>query len=140
MPCSSLRALWDLKSQAWRTFLPRRESVIPVKALLHTPSGHRRDDFELPPAVAEPLGRSWTEPEAFAYCTQLTKSHYENFPVGSALIPGRLQPAIHSLYAFMRTADDFSDEDRRPQDELERLAWMKSWQTMLDDCAQGHAV
>ncbi len=85
------------------------------------------------------MNRSWTEAEAFAYCTRLTKSHYENFPVGSFLIPGELQPAVRSLYAFMRTADDFSDENRQPGDEPERLAWMQSWQTMLGDCARGEA-
>lgn len=93
----------------------------------------------LPPAVAEPLGRSWTEAEAFAYCTRLTKAHYENFPVGSLITPAALQPAVHSLYAFMRTADDFSDEDRRPGDEAERLAYLWTWQAMLDECMEGKA-
>src|SRR5438093_4024512 len=90
--------------------------------------------FALPPEVAAPLGRSWTEAEAFAYCTELTKSHYENFPVGSFLVPRELQPAVHSLYAFMRTADDFSDENRRRGDEAERMAWLDSWDRMLSDC------
>ena len=67
------------------------------------------------------------EAEAFEYCSQLTRSHYENFPVGSSLIPKALQPAVHSLYAFMRTADDFSDEDRRDGDEAERMAWLDAW-------------
>src|SRR5437879_1677651 len=77
----------------------------------------RNSQWTLPAKVTEPCGRSWTEAEAFAYCTRLTKSHYENFPVGSVLIPARLAPAVHSLYAFMRTADDFSDENRRAGDE-----------------------
>ncbi len=85
------------------------------------------------------MGRSWTEAEAFAFCSSLTRSHYENFPVGSTLIPKALQPAIHSLYAFMRTADDFSDEGRRAGDEAERLAWLESWEQMLSDCQNGHA-
>lgn len=95
--------------------------------------------LSLPPAAAEPLERSWTEAEAFDYCSRLTKSHYENFPVGSFLIPRDLQPAIHSLYAFMRTSDDFSDENRRPGDELERMSWLNSWEAMLADCERGHA-
>jgi len=99
-----------------------------------------KETLDLPPALAEPLKRSWTEAEAFAYCTRLTQSHYENFPVGSALIPATLQPAVHALYAFMRTSDDFSDENRRPGDEAERLAWLQSWETLLDECARGEAV
>ncbi len=92
-----------------------------------------------PVFAAEPLSRSWSEAEAFDYCTHITKGHYENFPVGSALIPRHLVPAVHSLYAFMRTADDFSDEDRRAGDEQERLAYIKTWDTMLSDCEKGKA-
>jgi len=93
----------------------------------------------LPSLVAAPLERSWTEAEAFAYCSRLTRSHYENFPVGSALVPKALQPAVHSLYAFMRTADDFSDENRKSGDEAERMAWLNTWEAMLDDCQRGEA-
>ncbi len=94
----------------------------------------------LPSSVAEPLGRSWTEAEAFAYCSKLTLGHYENFPVGSFFIPRELQPAIHSLYAFMRTADDFADENRQPKDEAERMTWLDSWKSMLSDCENGKAA
>jgi squalene synthase HpnC len=93
----------------------------------------------LPDEITRPLSRSWTEAEAFAYCTALTKSHYENFPVGSVLIPARLQPAIHSLYAFMRTADDFADENRKAGDEAERLAHLDAWGRLLSDCERGQA-
>ena len=93
----------------------------------------------LPPAMAALLQRTWTEAEAFAYCSALTRSHYENFPVGSSLIPKALQPAVHSLYAFMRTADDFSDEDRKPGDERERMAFLGTWEAMLADCENGRA-
>ena len=41
------------------------------------------------------------------------------------LMPPAIQPDVHSLYAFMRTADDFSDEDRRPGDETERESWLR---------------
>lgn len=95
--------------------------------------------LSLPPEILAPLSRRWTEAEAFEYCSQLTAGHYENFPVGSLLVPPDVQPAIHSLYAFMRTADDFSDENRRPGDEGERLAWLKSWGRLLDDAQRGQA-
>jgi squalene synthase HpnC len=88
----------------------------------------------LPPEATALLGRSWTVEEAFRYCTAVTRGHYENFPVGSFLIPRALQPAVHSLYAFMRTADDFSDEKRRPGDDQERLAYLNSWDQMLTAC------
>lgn len=94
----------------------------------------------LPPEITDPLRRSWTDAEAQAYCTRLTQGHYENFPVGSFLIPKELQPAVHSLYAFMRTADDFSDENRKAGDEAARSAWLSAWETMLSDCEKGQAV
>lgn len=92
-----------------------------------------------PHGVAPERLPEMTEAEAFAYCAELTHSHYENFPVGSALVPKALQPAIHSLYAFMRTADDFSDENRRAGDEKERLERLTNWESMLDDCEKGVA-
>lgn len=98
-----------------------------------------KGEVKLPPTVAAPLSRSWSEAEAFDYCSRLTQSHYENFPVGSILIPGPIQPAIHSLYAFMRTADDFADEDRSSGDEAERLTYLKTWEQMLTECARGEA-
>src|SRR3989344_4675903 len=94
--------------------------------------------LHLPPEAAAPLARSWTEAEAFQYCRALTREHYENFPAGAFLMPRSIQPAVHSLYAFMRTADDFSDENRKPGDEQERLAYLSAWDRMLTDCEQGH--
>lgn len=36
--------------------------------------------------------------------------HYENFPVGSLMLPRRLRRPVHAIYAFARTADDLADE------------------------------
>ncbi|AUZ05590.1 MULTISPECIES: squalene synthase HpnC [Vitreoscilla] len=36
--------------------------------------------------------------------------HYENFPVGSILVPKHLRRPIHAIYAFSRVADDYADE------------------------------
>lgn len=48
--------------------------------------------------------------------------HYENFPVASVLLPGRLRQPIEKIYAFARSADDFADEgDALPEERLERL-------------------
>ena len=40
----------------------------------------------------------------------LAGKHYENFPVGSFLVPRQQRPHIHRIYAFARTADDIADE------------------------------
>ncbi len=46
--------------------------------------------------------------------------HYENFPVASILLPGRLRRPIALIYRFAREADDFADEGDAP--DAERLA------------------
>ncbi|GAB1430269.1 squalene synthase HpnC [Ignavibacteria bacterium] len=51
-----------------------------------------------------------SEHEAFAFCRRLALGHYENFPVGSALIPAKLRPHFYAVYAFSRVADDIGDE------------------------------
>jgi squalene synthase HpnC len=38
--------------------------------------------------------------------------HYENFPVGSWLLPRAARVHLHRIYAFARTADDLADELR----------------------------
>ena len=48
--------------------------------------------------------------------------HYENFPVASVLLPGRLRQPVATIYAFARSADDFADEgDALPEERLQQL-------------------
>ena len=47
---------------------------------------------------------------SYAACEHLARSHYENFPVASRLLPRRLRPHVAAVYAFARTADDIADE------------------------------
>ena len=71
---------------------------------------------------------------AFAYCESLTRSHYENFPVGSRLIPARIRPHVYSIYAFARTADDLADEPGLAPDE--RMERLDEWEAKLDTCLE----
>ena len=48
--------------------------------------------------------------KAYRYCQWIVAHHYENFPVGSWLIPRSQRPHVAAVYAFARSADDFSDE------------------------------
>lgn len=65
---------------------------------------------------------------AYEYCRRLTCAHYENFPVGSLLLPGRVRPAVYAIYAFSRIADDFSDE---PEFAGKRLECLNAWEAAL---------
>ena len=59
--------------------------------------------------------------KAFAHCESVTRSHYENFPVGSFLLPKEKRKYIWAIYAFARTADDFADEGRFPGENAAAL-------------------
>ena len=48
---------------------------------------------------------------------QLAKSHYENFPVVSFLIPSNLRKHVALVYWFARTADDIADENNYSEEE-----------------------
>lgn len=67
---------------------------------------------------------------SFGFCaaTTMAVGHYENFPVGSLLLPRRLRTAVHTIYRFARTADDIADEGvATAQDRLNQL-----WQLDAD--------
>jgi squalene synthase HpnC len=71
----------------------------------------------------------WPEPLAAAYaaCEALARTHAENFPVASRLLPRAMRPHIAAVYAFARVADDIADEGvASPADRLDRLgAWRR---------------
>jgi squalene synthase HpnC len=78
-------------------------------------------------ARTEPLAR------AYAACERLARSHYENFPVASRLLPPLMRPHVAAVYAFARIADDFADEgDATP---AERQARLRDWQVRLHRAA-----
>lgn len=48
--------------------------------------------------------------EAFMFCERIAKKHYENFPVGSFVVPKYLRRHFYSVYTYSRLADDIADE------------------------------
>ena len=66
--------------------------------------------------------------DAYRYCEWINIRHYENFPVGSWLLPARLRPHVAAIYAFARSADDFADE-RKYQGRS--LALLAQWRAAL---------
>jgi squalene synthase HpnC len=65
----------------------------------------------------------------FAACEQLAKTHYENFSIGSRLLPKHLRKHFYSIYAFSRGVDDLGDEA-----DGDRLALLDLWEQQLDLC------
>lgn len=74
---------------------------------------------------------------AYAHCRQVANAHYENFTIGSRLLPRRLRDPLAAIYAALRTADDLADEGDRPPDE--RLRQLAAWERKLESCAAGRA-
>ena len=58
---------------------------------------------------------------AYAECGRIARTHYENFPIGSFLLPRRLRRDLAAVYAFARGGDDLADEGD-PEGRLARLA------------------
>jgi squalene synthase HpnC len=70
--------------------------------------------------------------EAFAWCERVARGHYENFTVGSFLLPKRLRRHFFSVYGFARGVDDLGDEATG-----DRLALLDAWEEELRRCYGG---
>ncbi|MBI3935254.1 MAG: squalene synthase HpnC [Acidobacteria bacterium] len=92
-------------------------------------------------ALAQPAAWEGTLPDstpsvadARLYCEQLARSHYENFPVATVLLPKGLRPHFYAIYAYCRWADDLGDETGDPQ----RSLWLLDrWEEELRACYRG---
>jgi hydroxysqualene synthase len=74
---------------------------------------------------------------AYAACEELARSHYENFPVASRLLPAAMRPHIAAIYAFARVGDDIADEDALPA--AERRTRLDRWRQRLHDAVAAEA-
>lgn len=69
--------------------------------------------------------------EAKSWCERLATTHYENFHVATFLLPKKLRPHFHSVYAFCRTSDDLGDE---VADVATATRLLSEWRGMLRQC------
>ena len=70
--------------------------------------------------------------EAFDYCQQVARGHYENFTVASWMLPPALRRHMYAIYAYSRGVDDLGDEA-----EGDRLALLDEWEAELERCYEG---
>lgn len=77
----------------------------------------------LPPSLADELPAQ--------VCARLARSHYENFSVGTWLLPKRLRQHVYNVYAYCRVCDDLADEVGDQQVSLRLLDW---WRGELQKC------
>jgi squalene synthase HpnC len=66
---------------------------------------------------------------SYAACERLARTHYENFPVASRLLPPAIRPHVAAVYAFARAADDVADEPGR--EPAARIAVLNAYRQRL---------
>ena len=76
--------------------------------------------------------------QAYQHCLQITRSHYENFPVASWFLPKKYRLPITVIYAFARSADDFADEGEL--NEQQRLDKLSHYDEKLDKIQSGSSA
>jgi squalene synthase HpnC len=74
---------------------------------------------------------------AYDHCWRIARAHYENFPLGSWLLPRPLRRHVAAIYAFARTLDDLADEGTAPA--AERLDRLEAWEVALEAAFAGSA-
>jgi len=72
---------------------------------------------------------------SYAYCDRLARREAGNFYHGFRLLPRAQRLAMSALYAFLRIADDLSDEPGTSADKRRLLA---EWRAGLDRALAGH--
>lgn len=75
--------------------------------------------------------------EDLAACAALARAHYENFAIGSLLLPRRLRLPLAAIYAVVRIADDLADEGAGGS---EAAAAIDAWERDLERAVAGEPV
>lgn len=83
-----------------------------------------------PPKTSHPLQLR----TAYGICRHTARSTAKNFYYGFLVLPGRKRDAISAVYAFMRHADDISDDPQiPPAQKREKLnAWLSDLETVIE--------
>jgi len=76
---------------------------------------------------AEPLELE----SCYRYCESMARARTHNFPVASLFVPTALRKHFFPLYAFARTADDFTSE---AEFEGRRARELDAWESHLESC------
>lgn len=71
---------------------------------------------------------------AYSVCRHIARSAAKNFYYGFLLLPSRKRNALSAVYAFMRHADDISDDPAIPPEQRrEKLdEWMNAFRRVVD--------
>ncbi len=83
-----------------------------------------------------------TTAEAFTHCRALAKREAKNFFWSFRVLPRPKSDAMCAVYAFMRKADDLSDDESVPIEERRRAmaAWISCWRLARSGAATDDPV
>lgn len=72
-----------------------------------------------------------TVQEAYTYCRLVAKAEAKNFYYAFRVLPKHKMDSMCAVYAFMRRADDLSDDERLSIEERRQLmsAWLDRWRS-----------
>jgi len=67
--------------------------------------------------------------EAYRFCREVARREAQNFYWAFRVLPRHKSDAMCAVYAFMRRADDISDDESKPIDtrRAEMAAWLRTW-------------
>ena len=80
--------------------------------------------------------------QAYAICRAIAKREAKNFYYSFVALPPARRNAICAIYAFMRKADDLSDDESLPRDERRRQldGWLTAWHQAREGAATADPV
>jgi len=75
--------------------------------------------------------------ESYRHCRRVHRRHDPTYYWATRRLPADVRPAVHALYAFVRTVDEIVDSPTRDGDPASRRAALDRWESMLADAIRG---
>ena len=86
-------------------------------------------------AAADPTLR-----EFYSHCRRIHRRKDPTYYWATRRLPAEVRPAVHAIYAFVRTVDDIVDGPQRPPDPAARRAALDRWELMLEDAVRAEGA
>jgi len=75
--------------------------------------------------------------ECYRHCRRIHRRHDPTYYWATRRLPAEIRPAVHAIYAFVRSMDEIVDGPQRPPDPAARRAALDSWELVLADSLRG---
>jgi 15-cis-phytoene synthase len=75
--------------------------------------------------------------ECYRHCRRVHRRHDPTYYWATRRLPADVRPAVHAIYAFVRTVDEIVDSPQRAREPAARRAALDRWELMLEDAVRG---